>query len=436
MRGFAIPSTYVSAGITGSRRAVAAVVAAIMLAVAAPADAQDDADPLLDALRLVPSAAIAASSSISYIDYDAVAAARPGALAPTSLAELLARQDADDPAAALWFAAAQGIASGPSDLLASLFVEGPSWPEAVGFDFTDIGRAVTFGSPPSNGTVLLGTFDAAAIAAAYEARGYSSAAAGDRTLLCPPDGCDAGMAVDLANRDTRVPFGGRLGRLEPLVASDTDMLSSADGGVIEEMLATADASLPSVADAAPFRVAATAPTDDLAIIQATLLPAALAVGGPNLGAMLIEPSTEGAGAVLQEVADLPPLPAPSALAIVDGATPTEQVLTIALAYPVGVDVGAAAVALAERLETARSIRADAPLGDLLDERGVTAITPRPSGAEDAGFTAAVVELRAPLEGTEASDTDRPSPSSALYRLFMDLVLSRDLLWLTPTGPPA
>ena len=50
----------------------------------------------------------------------------------------------------------------------------------------------------------------------------------------------------------------------------------------DAIVATADGSRPSLADAAPFRVVASAPADDLTIVQGTLLPAELAIGGPDL----------------------------------------------------------------------------------------------------------------------------------------------------------
>ena len=75
---------------------------------------------LIDALARVPATAETLEAPISYVDYLAVAEARPGALVPTSLAEFLALEEADDPAAARWFAASMGIASGPSDLLTEL----------------------------------------------------------------------------------------------------------------------------------------------------------------------------------------------------------------------------------------------------------------------------------------------------------------------------
>jgi hypothetical protein len=46
-----------------------------------------------------------------------------------------------------------------------------------------------------------------------------------------------------------------------------------------------------------------------------------------------------------------------------------------------------------------------------------------------------VEVRAPLAGAEVDvATGQPAPSSSLYRLFIDLVQRRDLLWLVPVLP--
>ena len=46
-----------------------------------------------------------------------------------------------------------------------------------------------------------------------------------------------------------------------------------------------------------------------------------------------------------------------------------------------------------------------------------------------------IEVRAPLPGAEPDpSTGAPEPSSALYRLFIDMVMRRDLLWLMPVLP--
>jgi hypothetical protein len=425
-----------------ARRTVAVALTALTLTLAATAGStvQAQSSPetaLLDALARVPATADALATPVSYVDYKAVASARPGALEPTSLSELLELAEADDPAAARWLAASMGIASGPADLLSGLFSGGPSWPTSVGFDFTDIDRAVTFGTPPANGTVLMGAFDPAAIEAAYAARDYTATPADDRTLLCSANGCDAGLDVDLASMDPSVPFGGRLGRQEPLAASSSEILSSADIGTVDAMLATASGDSPALADDPAFRAVATAPADDLTVIQATLLPVAAIVAGPDVAAMLGERATpEQIEEIIAEFEALETMPAPTAVAIIDGATPTEQVVTLALAYPTEADATRAADVVAERLMTVDSLMRAAPLADLLEERGLTSIESevRPAGPDTEA--AAVIRLRAPLAGDEPTELGGLPASSMLYRLFVDLVYARDLLWLAPAGCPA
>jgi hypothetical protein len=422
-------------------RAVTAIGGAVVTLVAAlaltpGAAAQDPASPsdgLLDALAWVPRTAATSDSLIGYVDYRAVEAARPGALAPTSIVEVLTLLEEDDPAAERWLAATMGIASGPGDLLTELFRAGPSWPTTVGFDFIDIDRAIAFGSPPSNGTVLLGDFDPAAIETAYAARGYTSEPVDDHELLCSVAGCDTGLDVDLANRDPSVPFGGRLGREEPLVVSDREVLSSADIATIEVMLAMAARDMPAMADDPAFRAVATAPADDLTIIQATLLPPAAILVGADVTSVIGERATpEQVEAILAELDALEPLPAPFAVAIVDGATETEQVVTIALAYADEDQAGQAADVVSERLRTLRSLVRDEAFGALLDGRGVTGITTRVEPPGDGSSAAGVIEVRAPLAADEPDESGRLRTSSLLYRLFVGLIHTRDLLWLAPT----
>jgi hypothetical protein len=419
-----------------SRTLALALAVVASASIVTPVHAQSGAgSALLDALGRVPPTEATLASPISYVDYRAIEATRPGALAPGSLGELLEREEAGDPAADLWFAASMGIASGPSDLLAGLLTDGPSWPEVVGFDFFDIDRAVTFGTPPAAGTVLLGTFDPAAIGAAYAARGYTSTTTGELSLLCPEAGCDTGLEVDLPNRDPRNPFGGRLGRSEPLAMAPNELLSTADAGTMDAMLAVAEGSATSLADHGPFRAVATAPSEDVAILQATFLPGTLLGSGPDVASM-IGASPDEVEALLAEFEALAQLTAPAAVAIIDAATPTEQVVTIALAYPDEAEATRAADAVAERLGSVRSLTRDVALADLLDQRGVTSMTwaalPPAPGASAVGK----VELRAPLVGEDATDSNRPVPSSALYRLLVDLINTRDLLWLTPNAAPA
>ncbi len=123
------------------------------------------------------------------------------------------------------------------------------------------------------------------------------------------------------------------------------------------------------------------------------------------------------------------------IAILDSATPTEQVVTIALAYASDADAATAAEVLPHRLETLPTLYGEGSLADLLSSRGVTSITGTVVPAGEGTAAVARVELRAPLASDEPDGgTGILEASSRLYGLFLGLVSQRDLLWLTPSLP--
>jgi hypothetical protein len=414
------------------------IVGSLLLALALagpPAAGADAASGLLDALSRVPDTPAVREQLVSYVDYRAVEAGRPGAARPASFAELEPLLATDDPAAGLWMAAYMGIASGSTDLVRNLFHAGGEWPELLGFDFLQVDRELAFGAPPDDGVVLLGHFDPEAIGRALSARSFSGTDVGERTLWCGPEGCQAGMAMNLAERDPADPFGGELGRRQPLAVSASDLLSSAAIATVDAMLAAADGQARSLADDASYRAAAEAIPTEALLIQATLVP------GDDLGAdvapMLLGDSIEDVEATLAEMAaSFEPIPPYELLAISDGATDSEQVVTLGLVYAREADAAVAIKVIPRRLETMESLRTGQPLSALLDDRGVTSVAGEvvPAAADGARAVAAIT-LRAPLAGEEPDpDSGGFSPSSLLYRLFVQMLLGRDTLWLAPELP--
>jgi hypothetical protein len=260
------------------------------LAIAMPVNATGDASPspgggspspgvagastaFADALDRVPDTDEARGSIVSYVDYRTVESARPGAAQPESFAALEALRDAEDPSGRLWNAAYLGVSSGSGDLLRSLFRGAPDWPALIGFDFFDVDREVAFGDPPADGIVLFGEFEPSAIAAAFAARGYTATETDGRSLLCPPDGCDSGTRLHMDQRDPRIPFGGDLGRLEPLGVSETEIDSSASDETVRDLLAAAAGTIPSLGEDPAHRAAAEAVALENSVIPATIVPA-------------------------------------------------------------------------------------------------------------------------------------------------------------------
>jgi hypothetical protein len=389
---------------------------------------------LLEALSRVPDTTAAREMPISYLDQAALVAARPGAAQPASLADGLAALEADDPAAHLWMAALMGASSGDLDLLRRL-PQATRWPEALGFDLLDVERHLSFGTPPSDGTVVLGDFDSQAIADAYATRGYRASHVGDRTLLCGAAGCEAGMDVDLAAADPGLPFGAEIGRSEPLAVSTEVILDSADLATLEAMMAAADGESASLAEDRAYRALALATDPGVTLTQATILPGGMLGLGPDIYQLLGLSPAEAADLITQLGDSFEPMPAAEAVAIVDGATATEQVVTIALAFADEADAATAADVLPRRLQDGLAPSFDAPLSALLAEHGVTSVTASVVPAGAGTLPVARVEVRAPLADAEPDPaTGAPAPSSDLYRLFIDMVMRRDLLWLVPVLP--
>ncbi|MCA9903394.1 MAG: hypothetical protein KC547_06025 [Anaerolineae bacterium] len=386
------------------------LIVLILLTFASPIWAQDsasDTPALLDMLALVPDSPSAREYLVSYVNYRAVEAARPGALQADTWADWEAARQADDAAFDPWMAAFQGISSGPIEMLQLLFVA-DNWPQVIGFDFFEIDQALEYGQPPSMVQVLQGDFNAEAIVSAYEAREFSVEARGDLTLLCGGDGCDNGMALNMDRLDQTNPFGGRFGRQEPLLIAPGHLVDSADIAQVDQHIALLEGEAASLADDAQFQAAARVAAREGLLIQVQFANAALlGIEGDN-----------GAS-----------IPAYDLLVLADAATESEQVVSVGLVYASAADAQAAAEALPARIESYQSIVRDQPFLDILAERNA-AYTVEVFEDETSGAAVAVVVLRGPLAGAEAVDGRLPS-SSQIFRLLVQMLYQRDLGWMVP-----
>ena len=405
-----------------------------ILATDMPTDEAGTGGALLEALSRVPLATPAREAPLSYLDQSALVAARPGAAQPGSLAEALTAVEAGDPAARLWLAALMGASSGDMGLLRNL-PQATGWPEALGFDLLDVERHLSFGTPPADGSVLLGSFDPGAVVDAFTTRDYTAQGSGAHTLLCGAAGCESGMDVDITTADRSLPFGSEIGRREPLAVSKDAILSSADLPTLESMMAAADGEAASLAEDGAYRALAMAGDPGVTLTQATFLPGGMLGLGPDIY-RLLGLSPEEAAALITELGDsLEPMPVADAVAILDGATDTEQVVTIGLAFADEADAAIAADVLPRRLADIPAVTFDASLATLLADHGVTSVTGSIVPAGEGTLPVARIEVRAPLAAaTPDPATGALAPSSDVYRLFIDLVMRRDLLWLVPVLP--
>lgn len=381
----------------------------------APTAAQSDDSPLLRMLARIPAAA-AAHEYFSYVDYRAVFAARPGAPNITTWQEFAAA-DGDERTALL--GALSGVQSGPASFMHYLYQSGDT-PEVVGFDIFAVDRAVEYGQQPETVTVLEGDFDADAVVAAHAARGYTASELGALTLLCSADGCD-GMKLNLANRNLANPFGGDLGRSQPVLLGDRLIASSPSSAELDLAAAAINgnadslASVPDYAAAVEAISAAGTPMQAYFINPSSIMPPSAALAGSvsdpdQLKALLAE---------LERT--FVPVPPYNLLVIGDTATASEQIGLVALVYTNPADAEAAAALFPAQLTDTDSLTETRSFGEIFAARGVRAVETSVYPAS-AGRAVLLLTLRAPLATGDSAASD-------IFKVLVRSYATRNLSWL-------
>ena len=295
-----------------------------------------------------------------------------------------------------WIDALRTLISGPS--LNNFVVQVEDQERLIGLSPFDVGQAATWGLiPPTQVTLLQGATEAAAIEAAHAARDYSQTETAGLALLCGPDGCESGASINPTARDPGNPFGGDLGRQQPVllvpVADGLQLLSSPTLESLEQAALAAAGEIPSLADSPDYQAAVRAVTDAGTLYQAHFLNA------------------EAFGPAPDDAAALPPY----TLAVLAETESAEGLIaTVTLVYPTLADAEVAASALESRISSPD----DDSFAATLKERGVLFET---SAAEDAdtGLGLTQMVLRAP-------ESER-SP----YSLLINGWYRYELGWLAP-----
>ena len=385
-----------------------AVLGLMFAVIGSPVAAQGDGESLQEMLRYVPETTLSSDSLVTYVDYRAVERARSGAGMPRSFEAWSALESAQ---LDQWIAAFGGVISG-SGFLQVFGSTGADWPTVVGFDFFDTAQELHFGAPPQDGLIVVGGFDPATITAAHEARGFASMAERDGTLICGAAGCDAGLAVDLSAREPADPFGGALGRQQPLFVAPDMLLSSAHIDTLRSMLDAVAGGSASLADVPEVRTALASLPAGARLRQLAFVPVRSIAGDA--------PATEESPAAHA----LPPY---SVALFADTATSEEQVAHVVLIFASSEDAQAAARIIPARIDEVVSLYRDETLREQLDRRGVTAVDVRVVEPGDEGGVAVDVAMHAPLAGADASTPD--ARSSGVYGHLMATLFQRDAPWL-------
>jgi hypothetical protein len=252
-----------------------------------PAVAQDDEDeiephPLLEMLGFVPPSVIMTSSflDLSYVDYRALEAAS-GIATPTDT-DLTTSEGRD------WIFHSRRLTTSPQ-FIQFVMMQLDDMREVVGFTVFDIDRALMFGQPPSNSIILGGDPDALTnadvLAEKFVARDFVAEEV-NGAIMWQHSELD-GMAVSIQDRNPAYPFGGHLGRNEPVAMIPGYLFNSPDIDSVRAMVNAASGQMPSLADSPEFIALVEAITQDGPLIQAHFFsPVDLGFQGMDLSAVL------------------------------------------------------------------------------------------------------------------------------------------------------
>lgn len=357
-------------------------------------------NPLLEMLALVPDTpeTQAGTPTVSYIDYQALETAWEAIPHFASWQEwTAARESDDDLGARLWSTNTGRITAGPPlyDALAD------ETQALIGFDLFAVDRAVAFGTPPANGTILAGDFDSTAIEAAFTARDYETSQVEGVTVL----NGGTGMEMNAADINKANPFGGRLGRREPVAIAPGYVLNSMSDDNLETIIGTYTGSQTNILAQPSYAAAANAITQgEGLLIQALffnplhvgVLPgvAGTAMMGPNVDATQIAEAVEKGPVETREYGFMPVY----LLAVMaDRQEGDEQVILVALVYNDEETAEIAAAELTKRLSlfaNSRMLRRDTPI--INDIEGASMSEPRVYADEATGNYVAIAEARYPM----------------------------------------
>ncbi len=388
-----------------------AIACLALLSLPAASHAQND--PLITTLlRAVPLRELALNDMVSYLDYAALQKALPNSVRPFNMQNF---NMISGTAPVAWYRAGlNNTAAGDSRLL-EVALRGDEMRQFVGFDFFSIDQVVAFGNAPSDGRLYTGRFDAQAVEAAFLARDYTKLERDGLSVFCGDPACDPTLALrtDVSNRRVGDPFGGNLGRREPIALAPNLIMNSPDMRVFDAMVTAYNGGTPSLTQNADVRALLAVLTAEGTIVQANFLnPYSI---GPGQG------DDEGI--------------APYSLAALvhvlreDGTQP----VYIALTYAEESAAQAASAVLAARIQGYQSALARRPFADLLAERGGTLEAVQVMQPEEgAPFVLLLPISSAPPTGIPAERDVmgyRPPDAVMIYRLFINALYQRDLGFL-------
>ena len=391
---------------TGCRFITALIfLCSLFLPPASAAGAQSGEPGLQAMLAKIPASAFEAGW-LSYANVPALIRGTPGAVIPQGAQDFDSLQSG--PGGDALLRAYQALAAGPGDLYGHLYRR-KEMIASSGIDFFALSEALELGQPPSRQIWLRGSFDHDAIFARLKGKGYQmSAEAFPAFQVWGLDGqIDGGKTLNMKKRDPAFLFGGNLGQSWPVGLNGDLLFSSPDE---EAVRAAAGGKEPFLSSLGPLM---------------GLVNSAGRVGPEEAGelAQLYLLTPDAAGLSLLSPWDAPPavhLPAYTLFSLSQAFAQDSEWVLIGLSYPDASLASEAADALSLRYEQAALTRTGETFSDRVAAMGGEAGTPFITESED-GSSSVVLPLRFEI-------LEEGAPTA--FRFFVNLLLSRDLGWLT------
>lgn len=384
--------------------------------------------PLFRMLNTIPAAiTLDPQYTLSYVDYPALFAARPGAVWPASVE---AWEAFDKEQQRLFMATFVGVNGGMSDL-PQVLRQVREMREVTGLDLFTVAQTLEYGQPPAQGRVLFGQFDLQAIETALKGRKYNATPADGLSLWCPEEGCDKGFKQNLQGRNPANPFGGKLGRDELFAFDSTRLLNSPALPTMNALLATAEGSGKSLGELPEVRAAAEAISAQGTVIQVWLVNGGVTRPYPVLRDPRLSPEQQKElmdrlKAQFEGAGNLPPY---SLVAFAHVSAADHIRTVVALVYDQPDAAEQAGKALLTRIESYQSLAVRRPFAELLAERGATVEKPVVFVSDDTKRYVTVLTFTTPIEVSEAAADQQLPPSGVVFRLMIRMLFQRDTGWL-------
>ena len=422
-----------------SRRVLLLII--LLLPLAGLATAQEDTtSPLFELLATVPNMAPDNLSLIYYADVAVAERARMGNANMITTAAQFEQLDATG-LDMVWFWGYPSSTALPSS---QYFMQGiPLYKEMMGFELFDIEQTLYFGNPPEVGYILKGNFDQDAIIEAYQARDYTLEEISGLPLLCGPAGCENGTQIDFDRRNFGNLFGGELGLSEPAALADGLIF---DSRILDRLNAIVDAYLGSdnnilANDAYAASARALSQTGELR--QAIFVPFNQLPSVADLATVLGPNVTDEQRAVIEEHLgrnDRDPsemLPLYEIMTLGDITLPDEgvshAVVTMAYSNP-GFAENAAEI-LQQRIDNfdeLQSLAIARSFAEVFANRGAQPLPVSVYNDEETGYAIVIATWETPLVvGTQEDENGRLTMSGMTFRLLVDMIYRRDMMWAIP-----